>query len=339
MINTKNSNVIIYMFFLSILNVLMIYLIKYDLNSIPIKNFSLDNLGNLAPLIIEWVFLILLFISLIVEKEFMATHRTFLFLFSTISLGLLLFGYLHFKFNIILIEDYLFGYPAQKVITGGSLLTGIFLHVFLGALIFNLFFNQRYVVYIRAILMSIFLFVVIFVSVFIFITVQEFNEFDIRPGSNNIAVVLGAAVWNHDQPSPIFKGRIEKANYLYRNKQIYKVQLCGGNAPGEISEAQAAFNYARKLGIKRYSMLIEEKTSTTNEQIKFIRNNLSSNPQFQNVLIISDQFHLARVMAMCNFFGVKAIGIQSDYHLNWEKLLYYRLRETIALINFWIFAI
>ena len=76
MINTKNSNVIIYMFFLSILNVLMIYLIKYDLNSIPIKNFSLDNLGNLAPLIIEWVFLILLFISLIVEKEFMAINST-----------------------------------------------------------------------------------------------------------------------------------------------------------------------------------------------------------------------------------------------------------------------
>ncbi len=86
-------------------------------------------------------------------------------------------------------------------------------------------------------------------------------------------------------------------------------------------------------------MLIEEKTSTTAEQIKFIRNNLSSNPHFHSILIISDQFHLARVMQMCNFFGVKAIGIQSDYHLNWEKLLYYRLRETIGLINFWIFAL
>lgn len=339
MINKKNSNVIIYMFFLSILNVLMIYLIKYDLNSIPIKNFSLDNLGNLAPLIIEWVFLVLLFVSLIIEKEFSAAHKTFLFLFSTISLLLLLFGYIHFKFNIQIIDDYVFGYPAQKVITGGSLLTGIFLHVFLGALIFNLFFNQRYVVYIRAILMSIFLFVIIFVSVFVFISIQEFKEINIRPGSNNVGVVLGAAVWKHDQPSPIFKGRIEKASHLYRNKQIYKVQLCGGNAPGEMSEAQSAFNYASKLGIKRYSMLIEEETSTTDEQIKFVRNNLSSNPHFQSILIISDQFHLARVMEMCKFFGVKAIGIQSNYHLNWEKLLYYRLRETIALINFWIFAI
>ena len=327
------------MFFLSLLNVLMIYLIKYDLNSIPINNFSFDNFGNLAPLIIEWVFLVLLFVSLIVEKEITVTHKSFLFLFSSISLGLLLFGYLHYKLNINLIDDYLFGYPAEKLLAGGSLITGIFLQVFLGALIFNLFYNQRYVVYIRAILMSIFLFVVIFVAVFILTTVQEFKKLDIQHGSNNIGVVLGAAVWNHDQPSPIFKGRIEKASNLYRIKQIYKIQLCGGNAPGEMTEAQAAFNYARKLGIKKYSMLIEEKTSTTTEQIKYIRENLSSNLLYHNVFIISDQFHLTRVMEMCKFFGVKAIGIQSDYHLNWEKLLYYRFRETIALINFWIFAI
>ncbi len=187
--------------------------------------------------------------------------------------------------------------------------------------------------------MTISLFVMVFVGVFIFTTVQEFKTVGQKPGTNNIGVVLGAAVWSHDQPSPIFKGRIEKANKLFRNKQIYKIQLCGGNAPGEVSEAKAAFNYAQYLGINKLSLQIEEKTSTTAEQVKFIRDNLSPNLKINRVFIISDQFHLARVMEMSKFFGVKAVGVQSDYHLNWEKLLYYRLRETIALINFWIFAL
>lgn len=327
------------MFFLSILNVLMIYLIKYDLDSIPLNNFKFDNLGNLIPIIIEGVFLLLLLVSLFIKEDFSLTTTALLYILSTVSLLLLLFGYIRFKFHIQLVNDYLFGYPAEKVITGLSLSTGVFIQIFLGALLFNLWFNQSYMVYIKSLFMTIVLFVVIFVSVFIFTAVQDYKQIDSKPGSNNIGVVLGAAVWNHDQPSPIFKGRIEKASQLYRSKLIYKIQLCGSNAPGEVSEAQAALNYAQKLGINKLSVLVEEKTSTTAEQIKFIHDNLSSNSQYNKILIISDQFHLTRVMEMCKFFGVKAKGIQSDYHLNWEKLLYYRGRETIALLFFWLFSI
>jgi len=316
----------------------MVYLIKYDLNSIPLSKFNLDNLGNLAPLIIEGVFLLMLLAAFFIKKEFSFTTVALMYILSTVSLLLLLFGYLHFKFHIQLVDDYLFGYPAEKVITGLSLSTGILAQIYLGTLLFNLWFSQSYVVFIRSLMLTIVLFVITFVSVFIYTTVQDYKEVTSKPGSNNIGVVLGAAVWNHDQPSPIFKGRIEKASQLYRNKKIYKIQLCGSNAPGEVSEAQAALNYAQKLGIKKQSVLVEEKTSTTAEQIKFIRDNLSSNPKYNEILIISDQFHLTRVMEMCKFFGVKAKGIQSDYHLNWEKLLYYRVRETAALINFWIFA-
>ncbi len=327
------------MFFLSILNVLIIYLIKYDLNSIAISKFNFDNLGNLAPIIIEGIFLLMLFTAFFIPKEFSFTTTALLYILSTVSLLLLLFGYLHFKFHLQLADNYLFGYPAEKVITGFSLSTGILAQIFLCVLLFNLWFNQSYIVYIRSILLTIVLFVITFVSVFIYTTVQDYKQITSKPGSNNIGVVLGAAVWKHDQPSPIFKGRIEKANQLYRNKIIYKIQLCGSNAPGEVSEAKAALNYAIKLGINKLSVLVEEKTSTTAEQIKFIRDKLSSNRNFNEILIISDQFHLTRVIEMCKFFGVKAKGIQSDYHLNWEKLLYYRVRETAALINFWIFAL
>ena len=327
------------MFFTSLLNLLIVFLVKYDLNSISVRNFDITNVGNLFPITLQVFFLLILFISLFVRSEFSSTTKALLFLMSIISLVLLVFGYLHNKFNINYLNEYIFGYPTQKVINGIFLSGGFFIQVFLAILLFNLLFNQTYISYVRSLLVTVAFLVIIFVSVFIFTTVQEFRVVNVKPGSNNVAVVLGAAVWQHDQPSPIFKGRIEKANQLYRSKKIYKIQLCGGNAPGEVSEAKAALEYAIKLNIRRHAIMIEEETSTTVEQIKYIRTHLALNPNYNEIFIISDQFHLARVKEISKFFGVDAIGVQSDYNLNWEKLLYYRFRETVALINFWIFAL
>ncbi len=335
----KNSTVLIFMFFTSLINLLIVFLVKYDLNSISIRSFDITNVGILFPIALQAIFLIILFISLFIKTEYSSTTKALLFLMSIISLVLLVFGYLHHKFNLHFLDEYLFGYPGQRIITGISLSGGFFIQVYLSILLFNLLFTQNYISYVRSLLIAVLLLVIIFVSVFVFTTVQEFRVANVKPGSNNIAVVLGAAVWQYDQPSPIFKGRIEKANQLFRSKRIYKIQLCGGSAPGEVSEARAALEYAIKLGIRRHAILIEEETSTTAEQIKYIRTHLALNPNFNDIFIISDQFHLARVKEICKFFGVKAIGIQSDYNLNWEKLLYYRFRETVALINFWIFAL
>ncbi|MEN8192854.1 MAG: YdcF family protein [Bacteroidota bacterium] len=313
---------------------------KYDLNAISIRYFSISSIGNLIPIVLESIFLILVIALTFLKEDISISNKIFLFSLSTISLILLFAGYLHHKFDFINISnEYILGYAADKIITGISLSLGFFIHLFLLILLFNLFFIQTFLLYIRSTLMTIAILVIIFVAVFIFTTVQNFKEIDVKAGSNNVAVVLGAAVWHHDQPSPIFKGRIEKANHLYRDKIVYKIQLCGGNAPGEVSEAEAAQNYANSLGIKRYSLLIEDKTSTTAEQIKFIKNTLSPNPNYNEIFVISDQFHLSRVMEICKFFNVKATGVQSNYQINWEKLLYYRTRETVALINFWIFAL
>ena len=56
-------------------------------------------------------------------------------------------------------------------------------------------------------------------------------------------IILGAAVWSGNKPSPIFRGRIKKGAELFKQKIINKIHLTGGNAPGEISEAKAALNY------------------------------------------------------------------------------------------------
>jgi len=97
--------------------------------------------------------------------------------------------------------------------------------------------------------------------------------------------------------------------------------------------------YLEKLGVDRSFIMVEETTSTTVQQIQLIKNKFSEDPKYRKISIVSDQFHMARIMEMSKFFTLQTDGIASDYKLKIEKLLYYRLRESIALLLFWLFAI
>jgi hypothetical protein len=57
------------------------------------------------------------------------------------------------------------------------------------------------------------------------------------------------------------------------------------------------------------------------------------------LIIISDEFHLKRVEEMLDFYEINAKVVPSGYKLNFQKSLYYRIRDSIGLILFWLFAI
>ncbi len=336
--NKQNSTVLIYIFIVSFLELILTFLIKYDLNGISIDEFSLFYIGNILPIAIE-VFLLLLVIGQLLRKgNISALHRGVLFLLATISFILLLASYLTQKLGFTFPTEYIFNYPYSRVVPGIAQMLSFSTKIFLITLLLNLFFNNGAIVYLKSLFTTIFVFVVAFATIFVFTTKKSYSSIGVKPASNRIAVVLGAAVWS-DKPSTLLKGRTRKAEQLLRGKKISKIQFTGSNAPGEISEAKAAYNYARSLGIKKHLMNTEEKTTTTTEQIKFIKNNLLKNKKYTSLIIISDQFHLTRVLEICKFFSVKAVGVASDYKLKSEKLLYYRLRESIALLFFWLFAI
>ena len=152
-------------------------------------------------------------------------------------------------------------------------------------------------------------------------------------------IVLGAAVWSNNRPSPIFAGRIDRAADLYNNNRISKIQLTGGNAPGEVSEATAAKKYLmEKYNISPVDIIIEETTSTTNEQLRFVKLDYFDKKE-DELVIISDEFHLKRVEEMLDFYEINAEVVSSEYKLNFQKSLYYRLRDSIGLLLFWLFAI
>ncbi|MCF8241511.1 MAG: YdcF family protein [Melioribacteraceae bacterium] len=317
----------------------LIYL-KYKLNGLPLSEMQLTNLGNLYLVIISLALVFGGIISFTKFEQF-STYRFSAYLVGIIAalVPLLIIYFIHYQ-NINFPGTYIFNYPLQKLIIAGLFTTNLLIKFYLMFLIWGMLINNERYFYIKAVYLTIVTFFLLMIFAFIIVSGFNSKKEAISVKSNyKIAVVLGAAVWSGNKPSPIFKARIDKASQLYFDGMISNIQLTGGNAPGELSEAETAFNYLRSLNVDSTALIIEKNTATTMEQIKFIRKKLIDEKGIPGILIISDEFHLKRVLEMCNFFNVDAQGISSTYSLNWKKLLFYRLRESVALLLFWFFAI
>jgi len=152
------------------------------------------------------------------------------------------------------------------------------------------------------------------------------------------AIVLGAAVWNNE-PSPVFKERINHSIFLYKNGYVNSIIFTGGIADNEkLSESYVAKNYAIKLGVLPEDIYIEEKSKITQENLEYaqqimIQNNLSK------VLLVSDSLHMKRSMMMAKDLGIEAYSsptTTSKYKSTKVKLPFL-LRETFFYIAYQIY--
>lgn len=165
--------------------------------------------------------------------------------------------------------------------------------------------------------------------------VQEIRQYD-----PDAAVILGAAVWHGsslgERPSPTLAERINTGAELITQQAVPKLVVTGSNAPNERSEAEVAKRELIAKGIDPSVIVTESNSRSTIEQVIFIRDELKARQKWQRFIIISDQYHLARVLEMCKFNGIDAIGMPSGIKQEFYDLLYYRFRESIALIAYWI---
>lgn len=342
----KKQKVLIYIFLIAVVELIIIFLFKYNYNNLEFGNFSLAKTGN----IIDLVFSILLILPLFIHITKTGTYQEdkkfkSILVLSFIYLALLALAFMLNIMDLKYPQTYVLGYPLQKIVFAVLLISYKVIQLYVIILLWSLLFIKGITVYLSSALFLAIGIIAIIGCTYLYNL--SFSKTSIREVKNtkynigyNVGVVLGAAVWRYNKPSPLFKGRIEKAFQLFRNGNIKKIQVTGGNAPGEISEARAAYNYlVFNHGIDKNRILIEENTSTTTEQVKFIKNHLLRNKKDEKIVIISDQFHLRRVLQICDFFNVNAIGISSDYNLNWRELFFYRLRDSIGLLLFWIFGI
>ncbi|MGN1201860.1 MAG: YdcF family protein [Eubacterium sp.] len=145
-------------------------------------------------------------------------------------------------------------------------------------------------------------------------------------------IVLGCAV-RGEAPSYTLKTRINVTyDYLTNNPDSVAV-LSGGQGNGEsISEAQCMYNVLTEKGITSDRLYLEERSTNTDENIKFSKSLIEENNLSKDIAIVSSDYHLKRASMICRkngFDNVHKISAPSTY---FDKPTFY-LREILGVVK------
>jgi uncharacterized SAM-binding protein YcdF (DUF218 family) len=145
-------------------------------------------------------------------------------------------------------------------------------------------------------LLSVF-FVAIFIHIiFIAINIYLFSRVN-KITKADAAVILGASVW-YNEPSPVFRERINHGIWLYKNGYVNYLLFTGGiGKNSDMSESSIARNYAINHSVPVGKIFIEEISRITFGNIIYAKE-IIKKYGFDKIIIVSDPLHMKRAITM-----------------------------------------
>ena len=180
----------------------------------------------------------------------------------------------------------------------------------------------------------IFLSVVIALS--IAISIWNYGKTDEKAPSD-VAIVLGASVWE-DGVSPVYRERINHAIALYEDGFVDYIILTGGFGEGSYkSDSQVAKEYALSQGVPEERLLIEEKSTITEENLEFSKEVMEEN-DLETAIIVSDPLHMKRAMLMAKDYNITALSspTTTSMYKSLKTKIPFLLREEFFYVGYCI---
>jgi uncharacterized SAM-binding protein YcdF (DUF218 family) len=143
------------------------------------------------------------------------------------------------------------------------------------------------------------------------------------------AIILGAAI-----NTPALKHRTLKGLELYEEGKVDQLVLSGGKiSDSDISEAEYMEKVIKQNQDANAKYVLEENSRNTYENIHNSKQKMGEN---SSVVIVSDEFHLARAVLLAKRAGIEKVYWQSPEptYYKWQELDFYYLREVVAMIAY-----
>lgn len=150
-------------------------------------------------------------------------------------------------------------------------------------------------------------------------------------------LVLGAGV-DGTRPSRSLLERLEATRAYLSVHPDATCVVSGGRGRGEsITEADCMYRWLTENGVEPSRILLENRASTTAENISFILELLKKEGVTpRRLAIVSSEYHLFRAKMTARRLGVEAVGIPAKTGLLPLKLTYF-FREIFGVWYYWIF--
>ena len=155
---------------------------------------------------------------------------------------------------------------------------------------------------------------VIIAVILIFIiwaTLKMIKAANNAPYKETTVVVLGCQVKPYG-PSLMLSERLEAAyEYLKKNPDT-KCILSGGQGTDEpMSEAECMYNWLVKKGIDEERLYIEDKSTSTRENLLFSKQIIENEDLNPAITVITNEFHQYRAGEIANTLGIESYSVSA----------------------------
>lgn len=139
-------------------------------------------------------------------------------------------------------------------------------------------------------------------------------------------VVLGCAVWDNNQPSPMLKDRLDAAIALYEAGVAPKLLMTGDNSRAEYSEPDCMLAYALEQGVPREDIFLDFAGFSTYDSIY----RAAEIFEVKKCIVVTQKYHLFRALKLCDALGIDAKGVASNQR-KYRGRYMREFREVLAI--------
>ena len=152
----------------------------------------------------------------------------------------------------------------------------------------------------------------------------------------DFVIILGSKINDDGTLPPLLKSRVDKAiefgnnQYQSTKKDIYYVPSGGQGLDEVMAEANAIKNYLIENGIKKNKIIIEDKSTSTYENMKFSKIKIDEIKKEPRICFSTTNYHVFRSGVIANNLGIECEGMGSK--TKWYFYTNALIREFIANI-------
>jgi SanA protein len=142
------------------------------------------------------------------------------------------------------------------------------------------------------------------------------------------ALVLGAHVSKSGYPSDFLQDRMDVAIELYKSKKIKRFLLSGDHGQINYDEVNSMKNYLLSKGIQIEDIFLDHAGFDSYSSILRAKEVFEVN----DVIIVTQAFHLPRAVFLARSKGLNAFGISADKR-KYSAINYLKFRELMANVK------
>ena len=156
------------------------------------------------------------------------------------------------------------------------------------------------------------------------------NLFHLKKKRNaDYIVVLGAGIIG-DKVTPLLAARIEKGIELLHYNPNAILIMSGGQGSGEnIPESKAMADYAADKGVDTEKIIMEQKSISTQENLRFSRELM--NQQKPEIIVVTTAYHVFRALILAKQQRIKCKGFGAK--TKWYFTLNAFIREFVGYLR------